>query len=128
MSFASLVLAFAERFLSAQTCQLIVAPALADLEFEDRSGIGRRAANRLAVLRALAGALRMETARNSGSFAVLSLVPACYFLFLLVMCFDFFAISISTGFLAVAMLILVLSLGPAMVCFWPERQTVRSID
>ena len=123
MSFEARIVAFGERFLSDRTFQLVVAPAVADLEFEHGAGTLRRAENRLAVLRAVAGALRIDLARDCGSFVVLTLVPACYYIFLMVILFDFFSIAISTGFLVVAMLILVLSVGPVMACFWPERRT-----
>ena len=49
-----------------------------------------------------------------------------HYLFLMLICFDFRPSS--TGlFVAVAM-ILVLSLGPVMVCFWPARSTGRHVD
>ncbi len=80
------------------------------------------------MLRAVAGGLRDDLARGCGSFVALMLVPACYYIFLLVICFDFFSISISTGFFVVAALILVLSFGPVMACFWPERPTARPVD
>jgi hypothetical protein len=128
MSFESRIVAFGERFLSDRTFQLVVAPAVADLEFEHGAGTLRRAENRLAVLRAVAGALRIDLARDCGSIVVLTLVPACYYIFMMVICFDVLSISISTHFLVAAALILALSFGPMMVCFWPERQRARSVD
>ncbi len=123
MSFESRITAFAERFLSDRTFQLVVAPALADLQFEHSVGPRRRTQNRLGLLRAVAGGLRNDFARDCGSFVVLTLVPAGYYIFLMVILFDFFSIAISTGFVVVALLILVLSIGPVMACFWPERRT-----
>ena len=38
MTFESAVLAFADRFLSDRTHRLIVAPALADLQFDEHGG------------------------------------------------------------------------------------------
>ena len=128
MSFESRIMAFARRFLSDRTFELIVAPALADLQFEHGARRSRRAANHLAVLRAVAGGLRDDVARESSGFVMLTLLPAGYYIFLLVICFDLFSISLSTSFFAVATLILVLSVGPVMVCFWPERQTPRPVD
>jgi hypothetical protein len=128
MSFESRMTAFAERFLSERTFQLVVAPALADLEFERDAGPLRRAENRTAVLRAIAGGVRDDVARDCGSFLALMLLPAGYYIFLLVICFDFFSISLSTDFLAVAAVILVLSVGPALVCFWPERPSPRPVE
>ena len=127
MSFESRIIAFAERFLSDRTVQLIVAPALADLQFDGGTGTLSRAANRLAVLRAVAGGLRDEVTRGCAGFIGLTLMPTCYYLFLMLICFDFRPSS--TGFfVAVAMMILVLSLGPVMVCFWPARHTGRPVD
>jgi hypothetical protein len=128
MSFDSQIVAFAERFLSDRTFQFIVAPAVADLQFEHCAGRLRQAANRVAVLRAVAGGLRDDLARASGGMLLLALLPACYHVFLLVMCFDVFSISISTDFLVVATLILLLSFSPVMVCFWPERRRAQSVD
>ena len=127
MSFESRIIAFAERFLSDHTVQLIVVPALADLQFEGGTGTLSRAANRLAVLRAVAGGLCDEVARGSVGFVALTLMPACYYLFLAVVCFDFRPSS-TRLFFGVATLILVLSLGPVMVCFWPARHTRRPVD
>ena len=128
MSFDALVIAFAERFLSGRTFQLIVAPAVADLQFEQRGGRFARATARLAVLSAVAGGLRDDVGRASAGLLLLTLLPAGYHIFLLIICFDVFSISISTDFVLIAVLILVLSFGPAMVCFWPERPRARPID
>ena len=89
MSFESRIIAFADRFLSDRTVQLIVEPALADLQFERGTGPLSRAANRLAVLRAVAGGVRDDVTRGSGGFIALTLMPTCYYLFLMVICFDF---------------------------------------
>jgi hypothetical protein len=128
MKFDSQIIAFAERFLSERTFQLIVAPAVADLQFEHCSGRLRQAVNRVAVLRAVAGGARDDLARASGGMLLLALLPACYHVFLLVLCFDVFSISISTDFIVVATLILVLSFSPVMVCFWPERERAQPVE
>lgn len=128
MSFDRRILAFAERALSARTFELIVAPAVADLQFEDRSHPTSIAANRWAVLKAVAGALADEFARASGGMLQLTLLPAGYYIFLMVLCFDVFSIAISTSFLIAATLILVLSVAPMMACFWPERPRPRPVD
>jgi hypothetical protein len=128
MSFDARIIGFAERFLSARTFQLIVAPAVADLQFEHCAGRLRQTANRAAVLRAVAGGLRDDVARASGGVLALTLLPACYYIFLLIICFDVLSISISTDFVVAAVLILILSFAPVMACFWPERQSARPID
>lgn len=120
MSFDSRVTAFAERFLSDRSTELIVAPALADLQFDRDAGPLRRAANHLAVVRAVAGALRHEAARGSGFFLVLTLMTAGYNFVLLTLFADF--ISISSNLFGLAMGLLFLSLGPVVACFWPERR------
>ena len=88
MSFESKVVAFSTRFLSARSFDLIVAPALADLQFEEEEQ-GR--GNRLAVLRAIGGAMRIDIARHAGVVVLLTLVPACYYFVLIAVCFDFFS-------------------------------------
>jgi hypothetical protein len=128
MTFESRICAFAERVLSDRTFDLVVAPALADLQFEQDAGPRRRTENRLAVLRAVAGGLRHDLAPECGSFFALMLLPAGYYVFFLILCFDFLSIEISTNFFVVSALILVLSLGPVMACFWPERRTARPVD
>jgi hypothetical protein len=128
MSVDARILAVAERFLSPRTVALIVAPALADLQFECTTGRLRRAAHYWPVLRALAGALCEDAARASSGVLLLTLLPAGYHIFLLLICFDVFSLSISTDFLVVASLILLLSLGPVMVCIWPERRQPRAVE
>ena len=120
MSFESRVVAFSTRFLSGRSFELIVAPALADLQFE-RAG-GRLAPGRLAVLRALAGAVRADLASNAGLFFMLTLVPMCYYFVLITVCFDFFSGHAGrSGFIAAAAPLMVVSIAPVLVCFWPER-------
>lgn len=126
MSFESRVLAFSERFLSSRSVELIVAPALADLQFDGDGGGLRRTANQFAVIRAVAGGLRVEAAGGSGFFIVLTLITAGYNIVLLTLFADF--ISISSNLFGVAMGLLFLSLGPVMACFWPERRTATRVD
>jgi hypothetical protein len=125
MTFESRVTAFADRFLSDRTFQLIVAPALADLHYAPGTERLSRVVNRLAVLRAVAGAVRADASGVVGTFVFLTLVPACYYAFLLVLWMDFF--TTASGYITAATLILVLSVGPVAVCFWPRR-TVRPVD
>lgn len=126
MTFESRVVAFADRFLSTRTNQLIVEPALADLHFAAGDNRRQRAASRLAVVRAVAGGLLEDLQRGFGSFMSLLLVPAGYYLFLLALGLDFF--SSSTEFLVAGMSILFLSLGPVLACFWPERRALPPSD
>ena len=128
MSFDDRIVAFAERVLSDRTYHLIVAPAVADLQFERHAGALRQAANRLAVLRALAGATRDDVARACSGMWLLMLVPAAYYIFLLVLFFDIYSVALTLDFLYVATLILILSFGPVAACFLPERRSPRATD
>jgi hypothetical protein len=130
MSFESRVIAFSERFLSSRSYQLIVAPALADLEFEE-SEQGR--SNRFAVMRALAGAVRIDAAQHASTFLILTLVPAGYYFVLIAVCFDFFSgrvgkEGVMLTVARVAAPLLLMSLAPVTVCFWPDRRVARSTD
>jgi hypothetical protein len=128
MSFESKVVAFSTRFLSERSFELIVAPALADLQFEAEQQClyPSAVASRLAVVRAVAGAMRNDVARHAGVVVLLTLVPACYYFVLIAVCFDFFhgatgADSVLLMIARVAAPLLVMSLAPVAVCFWPER-------
>lgn len=127
MNVESRILAFGQRFLSTRTYQLIVEPAVADLAFERDTGRLHRAANHLGVLRAVAGGVRDDCARVSADFLTLMLLPTSYYVFLMVLWFDLFSISLSTDSLVMAVLIWILSFAPVMACFWPERST-RAIE
>lgn len=128
MTFESAVLEFADRFLSERTYRLIVAPALADLQFGDGAGRFSRWSNRVAVIRAVAGGLRDELAGMSGAFALLALVPACYYLTMLVLFVNFFAALTGPAVLTALVIVGVLSVGPAVICCWPERRSVARVD
>jgi hypothetical protein len=123
MRFDRHLVSLAERFLSDRTFHLVVAPAVADLQFEQGSGRARLA-NHVAVLRAVVGGSTDDLARASSGMMLLTLIPACYYIFLMLLCFDVSSLAISTDFLVFATIILVLSFAPVMVCFWPERQRV----
>ena len=125
MNFDHRILRFAGRFLSDRTFQFVVAPAVADLQFECSAGPLRRTANRVAVLRAVAGGMRDDLARASSGMLLLAMLPACYYIFLLVLCFDVFSLTLASDFIVAAIVILVLSFAPVMACFWPERERVR---
>ncbi len=126
MSFQSCVIAFADRFLSDRTFDLVIAPALADLQFDEEGGGRHRLASRLAVLKALAGGLRLDVWRDSGTLVKVTLLSACYYSFPLAVGIRYFK-TWSEFFVAIT-LVLGLSLVPVLVCFWPERRTARPID
>ena len=126
MRFQSSVVAFADRFLSDRAFDLIVAPALADLQFDEEAGGRHRFANRLAVLKAVAGGLRLDVWRDSGTLFKVALLSACYYSFPLALGIRFF--KTWSEFFVVFTLMLGLSLVPVLVCFWPERRAARQID
>lgn len=126
MSFESRIIAFSDRFLSDRTFELVVAPALADLQFDEEAGRRNRVASRLAVLKAVAGGFRDDAWRDSGNVLKMTLLCACYYSFPLAVGFDVF--KTWSHFFTALMLVLGLSLVPVLVCFWPERRTARQID
>jgi hypothetical protein len=126
MSFEALVIAICDRFVSQRGFDLIVTPALADLEFEEAAGRHSRIASRVAVLRAIAGGVGHDVRRGSGGFLKLTLLSACYYLFPVVVSVRMF--KTWSDFFVAASVILVLSLMPVVVCFWPVRHPVRHGD
>jgi hypothetical protein len=126
MSFESCVTAFSNRFLSDRICDLVVAPALADLQFDEDAGGRHRFASRLAVIRAIAGGLRLDVWRDSGTLCKVALLSACYYSFPLAVGIGYF--KTWTEFFVAITFVLGLSLVPVLVCFWPERRAARQID
>jgi hypothetical protein len=113
------------RLLSERTFDLILAPALADYQME-RAERGSDWASRCAVLIALSGALRIEAAQHLAGFVALALLPFCYDVVLLMLFSDFF--DMTGGVRFVGVLIVVVSMVPVIVCFWPTGRIARSID
>lgn len=126
MSFEARVISFSERFLSDRAYQLIVVPALADLQFDEEAGRRGRLADRLAVVRAVGGAIGADVCREWYSMFKLSLLSVTYFMFPLGLGLS--AFKTWTEFLIVATTVLGLAMVPVIVCFWPERRTARPID
>ena len=126
--FEGRITAFSDRFLTDRTFELIVAPALADLQFDATTSRLGRARNYLAVVRAVVGGLHDELSRDSASFLVLALLPASYYVALLTVFWDFFMKNGGQGVPLAVALIAVLSFGPVLACFWPERRRPRPIE
>ena len=120
MTFDSGVQAFCDRFLAQRTFELIVAPALADLEFEEAGGRRSRIAMRAAVLRAIAGGWRRDLVQGSDTFLQLTLLSACYYVFPVAVSARMFE-TWSEFFVALAV-VFAMSLTPVLVCFWPARR------
>ena len=126
MTFERWIVAFCDRFLSQRTFELVVEPALADLEFEEAAGRRSRIANHAAVLRAIAGGVRHDMQRGSGGFLKLMLLSACYYAFPVAVSVRIF--KTWEDFFVALMVVLALSLAPVMVCFWPSRYPVRRVE
>lgn len=125
MSFESRIIAFSDRFLTDRTFELVVAPALADLQFD--AAMGRRGVvNRLAVLKALAGGLCDDVSRDSGSLIKMALLSVGYHLTPLAMGLDYF--KTWSDFFAMVAVVMALSCIPVMVCYWPPRRDARPVD
>lgn len=126
MSFESWVVAICDRFVSQRTFDLVVVPAMADLEFEEESGRRSRLASRAAVLRAIAGGIGHDLRSGSGGFFKLTLLSACYYGFPVAVSVRIFK-TWSEFFVALT-LVALMSLVPVVVCFWPTRHPVRTGD
>jgi hypothetical protein len=126
MTFESCVMVVCDYFLSQRTFDLIVVPALADLEFEQDAGRRSRLACRGAVVRAVIGAIYHDVLRGSGGFFKLALLSISYFMFPVAVSVRAFATW--PDFFLAAAIVLLLALVPVMVCFWPERYPVRHGD
>jgi hypothetical protein len=120
--FENRIIAFARHYLSTRTFELIVEPALADLHYDEECGRRSIAANRVAVLRAVAGGLCDELRRDAGSFFTVALVPTGYYLFMMTVCLD--AFRTWGDFFGAAAVVLVMSFFPVVVCFWPRRASL----
>jgi hypothetical protein len=126
MSFESRVIGFCDRFISQRTFELVVEPALADLEFEEAAGRRTRMATRAAVVRALLGGLRHDIRRGSAGFLKLALLSVSYFMFPVAVSGSLFQTWFE--YLVAATCVLVMSMVPVMVCFWPTRYPVQPGD
>lgn len=126
MTFIHLVARWSERFLSTRSFELIVIPALADLEYEGRVGVR----GGFATAHAIAGAVCDDLGNNLEQvalFLALALLPAAYYFVPLVIC-----VSTGTGFDGPARtligLVLLLSAAPAIVCYWPAPLTASDSE
>jgi hypothetical protein len=123
MTFESRILAFSNRFLAQRTFELVVAPALADLAFEEAAGRRGRLANRAAVVRAAAGGFLHDAQRGSDVFLKLLLLSVSYFMFPVALSIT--AFTTWSAFFMFASVVFVMSIAPVIICFWPERGPMR---
>jgi hypothetical protein len=124
VTFVATITGLSTRFLTERSFELIVTPALADYELDTATGRSETAA-RAAVLSAVIGAVWEDAVRGGdlARFAGLVLIPICYYTF-------FFLLGLPKGvglsspiITALAIGVVTLSLAPAIVCYWPERDS-----
>ena len=126
MTFADTFIALSDRFLCTRTFDLVVAPAIADLQYDEATaGRVTLVRNRAAVAWAFALGLYEDaiTASSVLTFAALTLLPACYYWFLIFTVAPMVDTLISRQTLAT--IVGVVSLGPVIACYWPERPARR---
>ena len=122
MTFIAAVTALARRFLTERSYDLIVAPALADLQYDIATTGTRRIGSHAAVVSALIGAGWDDVVRGGhvGTFAGLALIPLCYYTFWFLVWVPQGVQHLGGTFMAViTILLIVLSLAPVIVCYWP---------
>ena len=137
MTLVDTITGLSDRFLRERTFELIVAPAIADLQFDEAEGDRLHyARSRLAVLAAFAWGVYEDLTTESGAltFAALTLVPAAYYSALAVFVLRLgpshptdlpFVASSASQVVVIVGIIAVLSLGPVIACYWPERPPRR---
>jgi hypothetical protein len=114
------IVSAARRFLSDRTFTLIVAPAIADFQF-DGGGLG----GYLSVLRAVVGAAYEDLTTDTSplTFVGLALLPVGYYSFFFLLCTQNVGrIDAWSDVALIAGVVLVLSVAPAVACYWPEPQ------
>jgi hypothetical protein len=129
MTFVERIDALSARFLSDRSYELIVGPAIADLQHDAESGrTPRSMRGSVSVAVAFAGALYDEITADSGLLRIagLALIPAMYYAFLIILILPeagpFLRARAGLPLLVVGA---ALSFAPVFVCCWPERTTRR---
>lgn len=130
MTFIDRIESLSARFFSERTHELIVAPAIADLQHGSTAG-PPGARERFSVVVALAGAAYEELTSDLRLLKLggLALIPAVYYAFLIMLVVPPDARTFLSGHwmsIATAVSVAVLSFGPVLVCCWPERAQRRS--
>ena len=123
MTFIDRIESLSARFLSDRTHELIVVPAIADVQ-HDSGDAADSARGCLSVLVAFAGAAFEEITADLRvlKIAALTLIPASYYACLVVLVLP----EASAYFMELALGVAVLSLAPVLVCCWPERTSPRA--
>ena len=131
MTFVAAITTLSTRFLTERSFELIVAPAIADFDLDVPSGSRREISARLAVLHAFLGAVWEDAVRGGdlARFAGLVLIPVCYYAFFFLLGFPGGVSRLSSTMVTgLAIAIVALSFAPAIVCFWPERETPSNAE
>ena len=130
MTLVDPVTALSERWLRERTFELVVAPAIADLQFDEGATGLRRARNGAAVVSAFLWGLYDELRSDPGgllTFVMIALIPACYYMMLVIVCAPVHGYPLSYPLseaevkIAIGLAVFALSLAPALVCVWPSR-------
>lgn len=128
MTFIERIDSLSSRFLTERSYELIVGPAIADLQHDTDSTLEHSLRGHLSVLTAFAGAVYDEVTADSSllMIASLALIPAMYYAFLIILIIPEAGpfLRARAGFPLVA-LGAALSFAPVVVCCWPERTTRR---
>ena len=128
MTFIQRIDSLSSRFLTERSYELIVGPAIADLQHDAHSGPTHSVRGQLSVLVAFAGAVYDEITTDSGLWriAALALIPAMYYAFLIILILPeagpFLRARAGLPLLVVGA---AMSFAPVLVCCWPERTPPR---
>ncbi len=134
MTLVDTVTSLSERWLRDRTFELIVAPAIADVQFEESAAGMRRLRGELAVVAAFAWGIYEDVTSDPGelvTFTLLTLMPLCYYAMLVAICAPrqgypmTFPLSGAGIRIAIGLAIVALALAPVLVCYWPERPQRR---
>jgi hypothetical protein len=133
MTFIAWIEDLSSRFLTERSHELIVSPAIADLQHDASSATASPSVRGCAaVLVAFAGAAYEDLTADSSVLRIagLALIPACYYTFLIYLCVpeavDY--VTARAGRLALPFGVAVLSLAPVLACCWPARTTRRRMQ
>jgi len=132
------------KVLHRDTFEMILSPAIADLQFETTARSAARPGDYCAVFRALCGALWFDMSSDllalkgdANMIALLTLLQTSYYTFMLVLLSGLgtgtlAAIEIDNDLVARALSyvagVSVACLLTSSVCFWPPRRTYRQIE
>jgi len=120
--------ALSSRFLSERSYELIVGPAIADLQHDAGAVNPHSFRGAMSVFVAFAGAAYDELTADSGLWriAALALIPALYYAFLIILILPEAGPFLrARAGLPILVLGAAMSFAPVLVCCWPERAPRR---